>query len=178
MSDSKPDPIAVLSVSRHTVASLAVDLAREREQTQLWRQQAEEANTALKAERVLREAAERGRDRQWDDAQKARVALWTAAQTTFAALQAKLDALIPQFVERVNQRAEAEMMRTGVLEGAHQRAIDAELDARLAARPEPVEGRAGGAGSLGAALRCMKKWFWCNWRHDSDKCFPEVWVAE
>jgi len=31
MSDSKPDPIAVLSVSRHTVASLDADLARESE---------------------------------------------------------------------------------------------------------------------------------------------------
>ena len=35
------------------------ELAHEREQVRLWRQQAEEANTALKAERVLREAAER-----------------------------------------------------------------------------------------------------------------------
>ena len=37
---------------------LLISLGREREQTQLWLQQAEEANVALKAERVLREAAE------------------------------------------------------------------------------------------------------------------------
>jgi len=59
-------------------------------------------------------------------------------------LQSKYDALIPQFVQRVNQRANAEMMRTGVLEGAHRRAIDAELEAWLAAYPAPQTEAPGG----------------------------------
>lgn len=36
---------------------------------------------------------------------------------------------IREFVKRVNTRAEAEMMKTGKLEGAHHRAMVAELKA-------------------------------------------------
>jgi hypothetical protein len=35
--------------------------------------------------------------------------------------------IIEQFVERVNRRAEAEMLKTGSIAGAHHRAIEAEL---------------------------------------------------
>lgn len=35
--------------------------------------------------------------------------------------------VIRDFVERVNRRAETEMMETGAVEGAHHRAIEAEL---------------------------------------------------
>ena len=39
---------------------------------------------------------------------------------------------IRDFAERVNRRAETEMQRTGILEGAHHRAIQAELAALAA----------------------------------------------
>lgn len=45
---------------------------------------------------------------------------------------AREQTLISGFVARVNARAEAEMQRTGVLEGAHHRAIEAELTALTA----------------------------------------------
>ena len=82
---------------------LLISLARAREQTQLWRQQAEEANIALKAERVLREAAERelarcGRENCMG-LEVDGVASWVrkerleTAEAALAALQAKHDAL-------------------------------------------------------------------------------------
>ena len=132
-------------------------LAQVQKEVQSWRQQAEEANVALKAERVLREAAEKERDeeKRLHEVNFKRAGEWAAraglsygraeaAEAALATVQAKYDALIPQFVQRVNQRANAETMRTGVLEGAHHRAIDAELEAWLAAHPAPQTEAPGG----------------------------------
>jgi len=52
------------------------------------------------------------------------VALLAAVE---AAAREDCRAAIEAFVERVNKRAEAEMLRTGTLEGAHHRGIEAEL---------------------------------------------------
>jgi hypothetical protein len=50
-------------------------------------------------------------------------------QARLQTMEQALRESIPAFVARVNARAEAEMMRTGTLEGAHHRAIEAELTA-------------------------------------------------
>jgi len=91
----KPEALA----SREGEGMIASNPAADREQVRLWRRQAEEANTALKAERVLREAAERERDNLlnegasdgyvWVDR-----SVYEAAEAALAALQAKHDDLV------------------------------------------------------------------------------------
>ena len=43
-------------------------------------------------------------------------------------LEGRVKGVLRDFVGRVNRRAEAEMQRTGTLEGAHHRALKVELD--------------------------------------------------
>jgi len=122
--DHVPESLAAEAAAR--IADLQADLAREREA---------HAVTRL-SERLYQESLAQAQGE------------LRTAEAALAGLQAKHDALILGFVERVNQRAEAEMMRTGVLEGAHHRAIESELAAWLAANPAPqTEAPATGTGA-------------------------------
>ena len=156
--DHVPESLAAEAAAR--IADLQADLAREREahaatelSERLYQESLAQAQGELARERELREAVERERDNLLNEgASNGYVwvdrSMYETAEAALASLQAKHDALILGFVERVNQRAEAEMMRTGVLEGAHHRAIESELAAWLAANPAPqTEAPATGTGA-------------------------------
>lgn len=92
---------------------------------------AEQLNSDHEAEnRRLKEELEVARLKYVTQEQRA-----NARAVQLAQAQARAASSIRDFVQRVNARAEAEMMRTGTLEGAHHRAIEAELDAL----PQPTE---------------------------------------
>ena len=102
---------------------LLISLGRAREQTQLWRQQVEEANIALKAERVLREAAERelarcGRENCMG-LEVDGVASWVrkerleTAEAALAALQAKYDDMVLYLADWRHRALAAEALALG-----------------------------------------------------------------